>query len=126
MNIYPNMREPLVKEKSRKINSLLLPFNSLAYGEIVSPQSSRRGGYSMKSLKGKKTGPRKQSSSKKVVDATQGNSERLREDKLDKALADTFPASDPLPWTSDVKKSASETKAEKDAKNMQKIERTKK
>ncbi|MCI0453563.1 MAG: hypothetical protein L0Y68_01035 [Candidatus Dadabacteria bacterium] len=80
----------------------------------------------MKSLKGKKTGPRKQSSSKKVVDATQGNSERLREDKLDKALADTFPASDPLPWTSDVKKSASETKAEKDAKNMQKIERTKK
>jgi len=44
--------------------------------------------------------------------------EQLSEDKLDEALANTFPASDPLPWTSDVRKTASETKAEKDAKKI--------
>lgn len=70
----------------------------------------------MKNLKKKKTGRHKQSSSRKGVDATQCDSEQLSEDKLDEALANTFPASDPLPWTSDVRKTASETKAEKDAK----------
>ena len=37
----------------------------------------------------------------KVVDETKAVSEKSKDDKLDQALADTFPASDPLPWTSD-------------------------
>jgi len=39
---------------------------------------------------------------------------RAKDEKLDQALADTFPASDPLPWTSDVSKAASERNVEMD------------
>ncbi|MBI2486688.1 MAG: hypothetical protein HYW01_06965 [Deltaproteobacteria bacterium] len=53
----------------------------------------------------------KQSLSEKELDETQLDPEKLYEDKLDEALANTFPASDPLPWTSDVRETATERKA---------------
>ncbi len=45
------------------------------------------------------------------------HAKRAKDEKLDQALADTFPASDPIPWTSDVDKAASERNAEPDARD---------
>jgi hypothetical protein len=61
-----------------------------------------RGGDFMNNRKEKESGLYKNSlTENKVVDETKAVSEKSKDDKLDQALADTFPASDPLPWTSD-------------------------
>ena len=55
----------------------------------------------MNNRKEKESGSYKQSSSEKKVDENKSASKKSNDYKLDQALADTFPASDPLPWTSD-------------------------
>ena len=55
----------------------------------------------MNNRKEKERGPYKQSSSEKKVDENKSASKKSNDHKLDQALADTFPASDPIPWTSD-------------------------
>ena len=64
----------------------------------------------MTNLKEEVSGKQKTSSSEKEELETQADSETFFDDKLDQALADTFPASDPIPWTSDVRKTAPERK----------------
>ncbi len=56
----------------------------------------------MSNWKEKESGVYKNSSTEGKVDEAKAMSEKSKDDKLDQALADTFPASDPLPWTSDV------------------------
>ena len=62
------------------------------------------------------SGKQKTSSSEIEELETQADSETIYEDKLDRALADTFPASDPIPWISDARKArATKRKAGKDS-----------
>jgi hypothetical protein len=77
----------------------------------------------MKNLKGKRTGRRKQSFSGKGVGVNKGALEQFIDDKLDQALADTFPASDPIPWISEVRKIASDTKAKKESRKPLRIKK---
>ena len=58
----------------------------------------------VRSLKEEIGGKQKKSSSEIEELETQADSETFFEDKLDRALADTFPASDPIPWISDARK----------------------
>lgn len=70
----------------------------------------------VKSLNEEVSGKQKKSSPKREELETQADSETIYEDKLDRALADTFPASDPIPWISDVRKArATNRKAGKDS-----------
>jgi hypothetical protein len=61
-----------------------------------------KGGDLLNNWKEKESGLHKNSSTESKVDETKTVSEKSSDYKLDQALADTFPASDPLPWTSDL------------------------